>query len=380
MNRRTLAIGGIAVLVATAAGWLSLRPVPVLRHQVQRHAVIEEVIGTGTLEARVSATVGSKIAGRVATMTVDDGDVVETGQVVARLDDADMLLQVEMARADEAAAHAAVERAQADHNRAQVVVEAAKREHERDLELVRRQVVSQVEADTSLDTLRVAEASVVAVGHGVAEATRRRLAATQALKYHEARLAETVIRAPFAGLIVRRYREAGDVVVPGSPMLGLVATDNMEVHAWIDETVMARLHVGQPARIRFRSAPNVDITATVARLSREVDRETREFIVDVRLQQLPGTWAVGQRADVFIEVARAADAVAVPVAFVRHTPEGVGVFVDIDGTAQWRPLTIGCRGREFFEATAGVSAGDTLLARATPAHRALTDGARVAAP
>jgi hypothetical protein len=66
---------------------------------------------------------------------------------------------------------------------------------------------------------------------------------------------------------------------------------------------MARLEPGQPARVIFRSEPDRSYPGRVVRLGRETDRETREFVVDVQPEVLPKNWAIGQRAEVYIEAA-----------------------------------------------------------------------------
>ena len=87
---------------------------------------------------------------------------------------------------------------------------------------------------------------------------------------------------PFDGLITRRDRDLGDIVVPGACIFQLISTEDIWVSAWVDESFRAVLQPGQKARIVFRSEPGKDYAGSVIRISREVDRETREFLVDVR--------------------------------------------------------------------------------------------------
>src|SRR5512147_2587213 len=89
----------------------------------------------------------------------------------------------------------------------------------------------------------------------------------------------------------------------------------------------------KPARVVFRSAPAKDYAGEVARLGREADRETREFVVDVRVKELPENWVIGQRAEVFIETGRKSNAVLLPLQFVRWRENKAGVFVNAHGRA-----------------------------------------------
>ena len=187
-----------------------------------------------------------------------------------------------------------------------------------------------------------------------------------------------MIRAPFEGLITRRHREPGDVLVPGSPVFSLIATGELWISAWVDETEMARLAPGEGARVVFRSLPAGDFRGTVSRLGAEVDRETREFIVDVRVSELPKNWAIGQRAEVYIEVGRVEDAVVVPSRLIERRAGAPGVFVLEAGRARWRAVVLGLSGRGIVEVKEGLEAGVQVLE--PRGERPLRDGARVTLP
>lgn len=220
-------------------------------------------------------------------------------QVLVRLDDRDLKQQAQAAEASVAAARAALERLKADKARAVAVLEQAGRDHERLADLLRRQLAASVEADKAVEAFRVAQADLTRAEAAILEGQKNLIAAEETLEYHRARLADTTITAPFAGLIVRRDRDPGDIVVPGSAIMVLISLDEIWVSAWVDESAMSQLRQGQTARIVFRSEPNRSYEGHVARLGRETDRETREFLVDVRVGRLPENWAVGQRAEVY---------------------------------------------------------------------------------
>lgn len=115
------------------------------------------------------------------------------------------------------------------------------------------------------------------------------------------------------------------------------------------------------------------------RVGREVDRETRELLVDIALTNPPEQLAVGQRADARIHGASASGVTRVPSEFLVFRSDGAFAWVDEDGKAALREVTPGIRGRDWVEITGGLAAGDTVL-RPTPGARAeLRDGARVTA-
>ena len=288
----------VALVIGFAAYRLKFAPVTVVAHKLTRGSVASEVVGTGTLEARVEATISPKIQGRLAEVLVDQNDPVIARQLLAKLDDAEWREQVAMAKAGLDAAVATVERVRADEGRAQAVLKQAQLNHGRALDLRKSNVSAESELDKAIESLRVAEADLKRGQSAITEAERQRVTVEKTLAYHEARLADTQLLSPFNGLVVRRDRDAGDVVVPGSSVLQIIATNDLWISAWMDESAMPRLTNGQKARVVFRSEPARSFPGEVARLGRQMDRETREFIVEVSVKVLPANWAVGQRAEV----------------------------------------------------------------------------------
>jgi len=370
----------LVVVIAVGAGvyWATFSPVRVVSHRVERGEIISEVMGTGTLEARVRATISPKIAGRIDTIHADQGDQVAAGDLLVELDDDDLAEQVEMAEATLATARAALERIRSDKKRAEAVLARAQRQYERSQRLIKDKATSQSELDQAVESLGVAEAGLSRAEAAIAEGSEQIVTAERTLAYHQARLAETRIMAPFAGLIVRRRLDPGDVVVPGSSILSLVSLDELWISAWIDETEMAKLRVGQRGRVVFRSEADKSYPGKVVRLGREADRETREFVVDVDCLRLPNNWAVGQRAEVFIDTARVAATTLLPARLIQRRDNVPGVFCSEADRARWRPLRLGLRNAETVQVIDGVAPGDTVVAPQDPKVQ-LTDGTRITA-
>jgi HlyD family secretion protein len=99
----------VAAVVAFAVYRIKFAPVPVLAYEVKPGSIIAEVMGTGTLEARIKTTISPRIQERLAEVLVDQNDVVKTGQLLARLDDGELKMQVEVAEAARVAARASLE-------------------------------------------------------------------------------------------------------------------------------------------------------------------------------------------------------------------------------------------------------------------------------
>lgn len=256
LNVRQITWISVSIIVLVfAVYWLKFRPLPVTAFTVTLGELRGEVMGTGTLEARVKTTISPRIQERLAEVFVDQGDTVKAGQLLARLDDAELKQQVAVAEAALAAAGATVARVRTDEARAQAVLQQARLQHQRLAELVSDKAASQEELDKATADLRIAEADLQRSQSAIVEARSQLVTAEKDLQLRREQLAFTELRSPYAGLILRRDRDPGGVVVPGSSILQLIDTDEIWINAWIDETAMAALAVGQPARVVFRSEP-----------------------------------------------------------------------------------------------------------------------------
>ncbi len=372
----------IVIFLSVIAGFIyfaKFSPVAVQTVQVRSGELVAEVMGTGTLEARFKSTVSPKISGRIEKVLVDQGDRVTAGQMLIQLDDLDLQQQVAIAEANVESALAAIERLKADKIRTDAIYVQARKSHARVQDLVKQNVATQDEADTATESLSVAAADVARSEAAIIEGQKSLIAAEKNLEYHRAKLLDTHIKAPFDGLIVRRNREPGDVVVPGSSVLTLISTDELWISAWVDETEMAKVKQGQQAHVQFRSEASNTFPGKVIRLGRETDRETREFIVDVQVLELPANWAVGQRAEVFIEVAKKEDVIQIPANKVMREDGQTGLYIMKDNRAHWQPITLGLRSREHVEVTEGLQVDDIVI---VPIHEkvSLSQNRKVVAP
>lgn len=369
-----LAVAGVAV------ARMKLAPVPVEAVPVRLDTLVAEVMGTGTLEARVKTTLGPRIQERLAEVLVDQGDIVQAGQLLARLDAGELERQLAVAEATLDAVKASLARTRADEERALAVQEQARLTHDRALALRATQIAAQADVDKAIELRQVADAEVNRARAAIAEAELQVITAERNLAFHRERLGFTQLTSPYDGLVVRRDRDPGGVVVPGSSVLHLISTNELWISAWVDETAMADLAPDQTARVVFRSLPDAPFPGRVARLGREADRETREFLVDVRVEQLPANWAVGQRAEVFIETGRRTAVPVIPQRLVVWRGRESGVFVDIQGKAEWRTVRLGLQGRDLVEVTEGLAENDRVVVPLGARAKPLQAGQRVKVP
>jgi HlyD family secretion protein len=370
-----LAVAGLVVWALVFYLFFSAVVVP--RVEARSGSVRSEVMGTGTLEAQVKATISPRISGRLAKLHVDQNDRVTEGQLLAELDDGDLRQKVEVAKAELAAAAAAVDRSAADVTRAEARHRQASRMYDRLLPLREKGAVSPDEFDKATEDRDIVNAELERAKLTKIEAERQVQRAEQSLRYDQERLADTRIVAPFDGLVIRRDRDAGDVVVPGGSILELVSTKQLWVSAWVDETAIGGVAVGQTARVVFRSAPNISHAGQVARVSPQTDRESREFVVDITVDRLPESWSIGQRAEVFIEQQHRDGVLTLPPGAIVWRQRQAGVIVSDAGKARWRPVELGIQGGDAVEIITGMDAGES-VALIPPGGEPPADGRRLA--
>jgi HlyD family secretion protein len=365
----------VLVVVGGVVYFLRFRPVPVKAFLVKPDTVQSEVMGTGALDARIKITISSKITGRIAALGADQNDQVTKDKLLAMLDDSDLRQQVEVASAALEATRAALLRTHADITRAQAVLAQAKLDHDRSSQLFQKKVASKDEVDKAKEALDVAQAGLDSSKAAKVEAEHQVVTAERTLQYQQARLAETKILCPLDdGLVTFRHREVGDIVVPGTAILDVVSLKEMWVSAWVDESASDALAAGQVARIVFRSEPKKSYSGEIARLARQTDRETREFLVDVRVKGLPGNWSMGQRAEVYIQTGSKVDVPSIPQRLLHWREGKPGVWVDDGGTARYQEVVLGIRGRETVEIVSGLTIGQAVITAADGDNSKLTEG------
>jgi HlyD family secretion protein len=362
-------------LLAFAGYRIRFAPVPVRAQSATVMALTNEVVGTGTLEAHVKTSISPKIQGRVVSITVDQSDTIHAGQVLVQLDDGELREMVEVAAANLGAAEASVERVKADRERVLAIAKQARRDYERISELLANKVASESDLDKAVERLGVAEADLKRSESATLEAQKQFVAGQRNLQYQRERLKDTQILSPFDGLVLKRNRDPGDVVVPGSSILDIISTNELWLSAWVDETVLSDVEPGQPARVIFRSEPGKSFSGAVARIARETDRETRELLVDVKLSQLPANWAVGQRGEVYIQTSQKSAALTVPAESIQWKNGRPGLFVMEKGRARWKEVQTGVRAQNRVEVLGGISERDQVFVEEK--RGGLRDGKRI---
>lgn len=368
-----LLLGGVLV-----AGYvLFLKPTDVTTHQVSKGVVLVEALGTGSIESRQTMDVSFEVTARLVQIHVDQGDSVKQGQELASIDNSTFGAEVALAEQEVALAQATRQRLDADIERARAVLKGAEDRLKRIRPLVEGGAASAEALDVAEEHQKVAAAEFARSQAAQLEGEEAVSTASRRLDRAKTAFARTVVRSPFDGIVLHREREVGDVAVPGAAVLRLAATDTIWASVWVDETYLDALTVGLPASISLRSDVEQVLPGKVARIGHEVDRETRELLVDVAFDELPERLVFGQRVDLRIELARRTDVVRIPTRAVVQRDGREGAFVAAGGRAEFRALEFGARGRELIEVTRGVSVDDVVLDPTLAKNKLLKDGQRV---
>jgi len=357
----------IIVLLGYRLFWYRL-PVPVIA--VQQVEIQGKVHGPGTVQSKVPVAVSPKITGILEKLYADQGDRVQKGQLLAELDSIELKARQAAAQAAKNRAQRDLGRAQADLGKSQANLALAQSNYQRDLEVFKPGYISQAAFDTTKAQLKVAQsevnafqATVAALQAGVKQAESETHAAAALHNY-------TRILAPMDGLITSRKAEVGATLSPGTPIFQMVALDTIWVAAWLDQSQMAQIRVGQRAAIRLRSGRQY--RGEVARITAEADTVTHELEVDVQFDQLPEPLVIGEEAEVDIDTGTV-KAMAVPLTAILEKDGKTGVLVVEQGRLVFRAIKPGLGDGKRIAILEGLKEGDLVVAQ--PAN--LKPGTRV---
>jgi len=357
----------IVVAVVLLVGWKrAWSPVRVEVVRVDRATVVQETFGRGTVESQREAAVGFDLVGRLSEVLVDEGARVSLGQELARLQTEQAQADLRSAQRGVSVARASLQRLSADEQRARTLLRTAERENARAESLFRTGAVAGLQRDEASDRLGLAQAELNRVLAQRSEATRGIDVAAGGAEQRRVTMVRATLLAPFDGLITRRLREPGDTVTVGSAVLRIVDTRQVYVQAAIDETVLPRLAVDQRCSITFPGETDA-VPGRLTRIPWEADRQTHELVVEVTPDRIARRIAIGQRADVRIELRRNDNTLRIPTRMIFHDAQGPFVYADRGGRIAVLRPRFGITGAEHVEVVGGLAEGDAILAAPSPA-------------
>lgn len=384
----------LSVVAASAAGCSSRTsaeeapvtapdPLAIATTTVEQRPIDRFMRVTGSLVANEQAEVSAEASGRVVATPIERGTSVETGAVLVRVSQTEAAAQLQEAEANAAQIEARLglkdgapfdPRTVPDVMNARAALELAEAEFARIRSLLEQRVVSQSEFDqrrTQVDAAR----QQYQMAQNAAEQSYRSLDAARArVVLARKAVADTAVRAPFAGLVAERLVSVGDYVSRGTRVATIVKVDPLRVELTVPEQAVSLIRVGQAVRLTVDAYPGEQFEATVRYVSPALRADQRALTVEAVAPNPSGRLKPGFFATATIQQPDSARALLVPATAVETISGTSRVYVIKDDTAEERIVTTGERAGESIEIRSGVAAGESV---ASDPRGRLTDGMAV---
>jgi RND family efflux transporter MFP subunit len=372
----------VAILaIAAVAAWFWSRPGAVRVHTASAQPITggasagSILDASGYVVARRQATVASKITAKMVELDIEEGDQVKAGQIIAKLDDTNIRAAFNQSSAQLDFARAAL-------NETQVNLANAQRDYERQKSLLQGHFVSQSVVDnaqTTYDGLRAQLATQRSNVEVVAEG----------LKVAQRNLDDTIVRAPFSGIVTVKAAQPGEMVSPISAGGGFTRTgigtivdmDSLEFQVDVNENFINKVRADQKVSAKLNAYPDWQIPGHVIAVIPTADRSKGTVTVRIALDQkdsrvLP---EMGVRVSFLAEPTEGADSkpavgVTVPTSAVQASGETGVVFVLRGDIVERRAVRLGASSGDNATVLSGLTAGDRV---AMGDFTQLKDGAKV---
>lgn len=399
-----LLLVGVVVLAAFKRGD---KAVEVRLEKVQKRDLTAYVTASGQVQPHTKVDVASDVSGRIVKLTVKEGDMVKKGQFLLQIDPATYQADVQREAAGVASARADLARAKAN-------LEQSQNSYRRSSEIVKENpaLISAEQLEQLKTTVDVNNALYQAALHTVDQMNA-------ALQNSQSSLAKTTILAPMDGRITRLAVQQGETAVPGTfskdqaLLLTISDMSTLETKVKVDETDVARLHVGDTAQVLIDAFPDTTFRGKVTEIAHSsvsagttaagssdqaVDYEVRVQLIDPPMDTRPDFSATAKivwdsRKSVLSipiialtvrehEANENRDSAAVVLGkkatkdIAQKDVEGVFV-VGKDRRVSFRPVKVGIPGEEYFEVLSGLQEGETVVAGSYQAIRTLHDSTTV---
>lgn len=346
-------------------------------------AIARFISVTGTLNAEEQADVAAEIAGRVLATPVERGTSIRVGTPLVRIAAAEAEAQAREADANAAQIQARLGQSSDDTFDVESVPEVASARATRDLaraELDRaralheRKLISQAEFDQSRARAENAARQYESARNG-AEQQRQALAGARArVELARKALADTVVRAPFDGVVAERLVSVGDYVTRGTKVASVMRVNPLRVELTVPAQYIGAVGIGQPVTLTVDAYPDRTFTGRVRYISPSLQVESRALVVEAVVSNDTGQLKPGLFVTARIEQPSTTAAVLVPASAIRTVAGTARVFVVVGDRAEERIVTTGQTLGSLVEASTGITAGEVV---AVSNVSQLVDGTRV---
>lgn len=387
---RWIALAAVVAVIAAGGAWFALGrgttwvvktavAQPLTTVSVASSSVLD---ASGYVTARRQATVSAKVTGRVAEVRIEEGQRVEEGEVLARLDPVDAQAQLSESRAQLEAA-----RAQLAENKVQLV--RAERNLRRQQDLFARKLTSQQSSEDAATEVSALRARIAAQERQVA-------VADSGVGMAQVNLDNTVVKAPFSGVITVKAAQPGEIVSPMSAGGGFTRTgigtivdmNSLEIEVDVNESYIGRVQPGQPVESTLNAYPDWKIPGKVIAIIPTADRSKATVKVRIGMDVKDARIVpdMGARVAFLNDAKPAAQAeakplpgVLVPAEAIRQNDQGSLAFVVKDGRLEERKLTLGQTLSSSRQVLSGIVAGER-VALAPPDGAKSGDKVETASP
>ena len=376
-------VGGAGFVALTGLLPIEASPVEVRTAVAEKLAAVpagDSVLdATGYVVARRQATVSSKTTGKVVEVLVEEGMYVEEGQLLAQLDDSITRAQLELSESQLRASRASLDEMM-------VQLKQARLDLERTSGLAERKLASQADLDRDTLTVEGLMARLARVEQELNVAERHADVQRQML-------ADMQIRAPFAGVVVAKAAQPGEMISPVSAGGGFTRTgictivdmDSLEVEVDVNEAYINRVFPGQPATVALNAYPDVQIPASVIAIIPTADRNKATVRVRIRILErddrvLPDMGVKVRFLDNTPSSAPvAATGVLVPANAVAESGDEAHVWVVSEDRVTRRPVVIAESHGARLRIVSGLTSGERVVSVPGDAslNLDLSDGDRV---
>ena len=320
--------------------------------KVRRGDIYSPIMATGTILPQEESRVGAKISGRIEKIFVDDGDEFEKEDILVRLDQKDFLIVEKRVKAELAVVRASL-------REAELHLGNLSREKERLARLYERKVISQQKYDDINTSCRMAAARVDLTAARLLEADANLSMAKQQLR-------DSVIRAPFSGVVAKKFSNEAEIVssvMPSRPILWLMKIDRVKVEVEIPDVKMMVVRKGTPVDVKIDALPGKLFEGNVSRVNAMVDPISRNFKVETDIPNSehmvkPGMFA---RITVKTDVVKGTIIVPQKALVVDDAGNDAVLVLNDNNEAVIKKVTVGVSNANMVEIRDGLKVGEKVI-------------------
>ena len=345
-------------------------------------SVAADLTYTGTTTPVQQVSLRAQAAGQVRQLTVDVGDRVARGQLLAQIDDSLLTIDVQEAQSELASrqsevaqAEAEVSDAQTEVARARVELQQAQSDADRLRRLANAGAISEQEAEQAESTLAIAQQALnsaqqqVATQRAAVQAAQGQVSSQQAvLGRSQEQFSFTQVLAPLNGVVLSRQVDAGDVLQVGDEIAQVGDFSATRVDIQVSELDLAQIQLGQAVQVRLDAFPQQPFTGSITRISPAADPTARLVPVEVTLANPNGQIGSGLLARVTLTPTDTT--LVVPTAALDiHEGDTPLVYVVTQqgkqATVEARPVELGDQQNGQVEIRSGIEAGESIVVRSS---------------